>query len=435
MFSKKKRSRLDGLTNVLTEMGLSRDKAQSTTVTPGLHPVLEKSQLEDLYRTSKYFGRIIDLPPEEATREGWEVDFGETVEEDVTKKIRRREDELGLVQRQAQADKWAGLHGGGAVVLGILDTGSEQKDPVNVGNLQRVLWAKPLDRYQIQVKEWETDTAKEGFGQPVMYDILSSSRLTGIQGEIHADRVLHFPGIVLPDDQMLESMGWGDSMGQRVWSALRSMGTVSQGLENVMSEFRIFILKLKMLELLDSVADESAGERLLMQRLNDINRSKGVVNGIVLDEAEQAEMLSADIRGATETFRVFQEELASAAEMPMTLLFGQAPSGLSTDNQAGLRNWYARIKRRQSEVFKWNIEKYMRYLAAEQGLGDAQPIVTFNSLEPTNAKEEAEIGKLQAETAQIYIEWDVLEENEVRTEQLGLPPKEPTVATPDTDEE
>ena len=71
MSDKNKKPRLDGLQNVLTAMGTTRDKAQSTTT---LAPCrLSKDELEDLYEGDKYAGRIIDSMPNDCVRRGWKV--------------------------------------------------------------------------------------------------------------------------------------------------------------------------------------------------------------------------------------------------------------------------------------------------------------------------------------------------------------------------
>jgi len=399
--------RVDGLINVLTALGTDRDKATHTHAA-WVQP-LDPMTLRALYRGSKYVGRICDLPAAEATREGWTVDAEAEINDTQNERILRDWQSLELTQKLRKADAWSAAFGGAAVVLGLLDGSESQSEPTDVRRISRVLWARVLHRWQLRPVSWYSDPAADRFGEVEEYEVISyglANAAVMTRERVHESRVLPFRGVELPAEDLASVDYWGDPRTQRVWEAVRAMGVVEQGSETAMHELRIFVLKLRLLELL-----EQDGDATVLRRLDLINQSKSVVNGILLDEGEDATQLTVDLSGAAAMYDRFAQSVAAAAEMPMTLLFGHAPAGLSTDDKSGTRYFYNRIRARQVDAYAPNIARAWQYLAAARGyMLDEAPLVSFNSLEQESGLVQSQRHKTEAETDYLYWQADGLED-------------------------
>ena len=66
---------VDGLENVLTGLGTDRDPTRHTRVRLPTAGLLDRNQLQSLYRTSVYVRRIVDAPCRWAIRRGWNVEI------------------------------------------------------------------------------------------------------------------------------------------------------------------------------------------------------------------------------------------------------------------------------------------------------------------------------------------------------------------------
>jgi hypothetical protein len=108
--------------------------------------------------------------------------------------------------------------------------------------------------------------------------------------------------------------------------------------------------------------------------------------------------------------------------MPATRLFGDAPGGLSTDNESGRSNWNARVEAAQTHIYEpaiLRLAQLMR-IAGEVSLPqDATVAVKWRPLSDTDPKVEAETEKLQAEADQIYWTMQALDEMEIRQSRFG----------------
>lgn len=117
--------------------------------------------------------------------------------------------------------------------------------------------------------------------------------------------------------------------------------------------------------------------------------------------------------------------LAGAARMPKTVIKGQE-SGTITGAQYDVMNYYSRIVADQENDMKPHLEKLIRMLLmAEKELGgrinpeSLEWEIQFNPLWNVDAKTDAEIRKLVAETDQIYLLNNIITADEIREARFG----------------
>ena len=117
--------RADGWMNVLTGLGAAgRDKRLASVAVP---EELKQQTLEDLYRADDIAQKMVDRIPKEMFRAGYEIKAKTPKIQDSIKEYMGR---LNADELFRQAIKWARLHGGVGVILGVND-GRQAYEPVD----------------------------------------------------------------------------------------------------------------------------------------------------------------------------------------------------------------------------------------------------------------------------------------------------------------
>ena len=106
----------DGLENVVAGLGTDRDKAYYSRY--GLPRVLDRQELENMYRSSWLAKRIINTIADDMTREWRSVVF-DSKNEDQQFAIEKAEKKLKVRAKFNDALRWSRLYGGATIIIGI----------------------------------------------------------------------------------------------------------------------------------------------------------------------------------------------------------------------------------------------------------------------------------------------------------------------------
>ena len=409
----------DSLRNLLSGFGGPRDRTTQNVVEQP--PVLTSSELEILYRNNHYSARIVELLPDESTRRGFTTtamsDGGSSPFQSDFKR-------LGLMPKMNQADKWSRLYGGAAVILGI-DDGRDPSEPVDMDNIKSIDFAYVVDRWSLVSGPLESNPSNPNFGYPQTYMIqYVDYSLGGIETEnsemasgmqIHSSRMLRFEGVGLPPSLRADQDYWGDSVLQRVFESMCNLGMIEKAMGNIVQTFNQAVFRMRGLR---QLAKAKNGPTELVTRFEAANLGQSMLNVFLLDaEGESYEKQSTNVSGLDGLYDRVAQSFGSAAGMPLTLLFGTPPAGLSTDDSAGARNWLNTVRAHQELYYIPNIQ-YVAELLAKSKEGPSVTgdiLVVANPLQEPTEEERAKTMRTMAEFAAILIDRGVLSPGEVRT--------------------
>ena len=421
-------ARFDGLVNALSGIGTARDKGASIHTRVTNARVLGWQELDELYDSNYIAAKIVDEPADEANRRGYRVvvtdeNDGETQPFDADL------ERLGIVSKYQESDRWSRKDGGAGTVLGVND-GKAMSEPVDLKSVESIDYALVVDRYELTVDTvFDSLADADRLGEPKTYRFtphsLDVQSIKGADGEtqsletIHADRFVRFDGAPLPRRKRIMNDYWHRSYLQRTFDAVTRFGMVEAGAANAVHEYNIALFEIE--GLFDMVTGGKTD--LLMERLAAVNLSKSVCNAVALDAGrEKFEFLTRDVRGLGDLWDRFAMAMSAASGIPLTILFGQAPKGLSTDDESGRRAWYDRIRARQKKTYEPAIRRVIDLLiAAKDGPvdGDIEYKVEFAPLEDPNESEIAATRKNQSDADATYINEGVFTEDEVRNARAG----------------
>lgn len=336
--------RADGMANVLTGLGdVFRDKATGTRLLANAD--LTQHQIDALYHDDGLAAKIVDMPANDLTREGFEIrDFDgdlQVVESEL--------ETLAALEHLSDLDRWGSAYGG-ALLGAALDDGLPAYEPLDRGRIQRVRGLFVLDRHCV-TPVWSRG---RNVGEPDGYMIVTDGpEAEAIQGRlIHASRVQKFcGGTPLSRLQRQLRMGWGVSVYKRVWERLRRILVAYGYGETILQDISVDVFTIAGL----AEAMQRGQEEYVRKRLMAMQLGKDVLHGVALDAgtkerpAEGYVTQSRSVTGVRELIEMFVNGLVSAVPIPRSELLGETSGGLNTGTNSGEKRTYnAFIKGRQT---------------------------------------------------------------------------------------
>jgi phage-related protein (TIGR01555 family) len=370
--------RLDGWFNHLTGMGMGSE----TETRFSREPILQADTLSALYYGGDDLAAtVVDALPEEALRRPPKVTNPHRTPEEV-KRVQERLEALGWVERFKQAAIFARLYGDGGVWIA---SEGEQPQPRAAG--ERVRFLKHVDRRVMLVGRYYTDPKAENLGTPETFSIVPvgvSYSHENMGSQVHETRIARLVGWRLDPIQRAYNAGWNYSVLQRCINTVEAMGATWEGISALLRELSIKVLKVKGLQ-----ASRASRPDLVMARLATIKQGLSTWNLLAVDaDSESFDRVDAgSLTGAAALLEMVLLRVASAARMPVSILFGRSPAGLNATGESETRAWYASVSSYQSTELQAPMSEAARAVGEEMFPGSEGWGVEFPSLwEPTEAE-------------------------------------------------
>lgn len=328
----------DGLMNVVTSLGTSRDKRSHNAFGYGF---VSLNELEAAYQTNWIARNIVDMPNEDATRE-WRTFNGEFAPE-----IAAEEKRLAVQQHIQDAGRWADLYGGAGM---LLVTNQPMDKPLDVekigkGDLMRLV---VLDRWDLAPGMINyNDPTSESFLLPDYYTIFGGT------GRIHHSHVIRFEGNRLPRRLASMEQGWGDSRLRVCLEDLMDMVATKGGIAAMVLEANVDTIKREGL----ANALSSGEDEAILNRYRLFGMMKSSINLALLDGNEDMQRQSLSFSGLSQILEQFMDYTAGASGIPATRLFGSAASGLNATGEGDMKNYYDGIRNRQESKLRRAMER------------------------------------------------------------------------------
>ncbi|WP_226780334.1 anti-CBASS protein Acb1 family protein [Oceaniglobus trochenteri] len=390
----------DGLTNLVSGMGTSRDKGWQAQYTM---PLDDPAQFLAAYKASRMIARAIDLPAEDACREWREWQAEATA---ITK-IEAEESRLDVRGKVFEARRLARLFGGAAILIG---TGEKNLlAPLNPAHLGvgGVKYLTILARHSLSAGAYDDDVTSPGYGGPSVWSV--NTKTSGSL-QIHPSRLVIMHGTApLADNAGYDAQnGWGGSVLPGMLDALRRVDEGAANVNTLLYEAKVDVVKVK--DLMQNLQQRGqAYEAEVLRRLTLAGAAKGINGMLLLDAMEEYQQKSASFGGLPDVLDRFMQLASAAVGIPMTMFFMQSPGGLNATGESDVRNYYDRIKVQQT----LHMQPAMAVLdecLIRSALGDRPDDLhyTWRPLWQPTAKERAEVGKISADTMKTALEMDAV---------------------------
>lgn len=415
--------RADAWTNVLTGVGDGLGPHATATsrlgFTFGFEARLDDATLEALYWGDPYAAKVVKVVPEEALRQGYRLTCDDAALADA---IAEQCDRFGVRTRLLEAWIWGRLYGGGGILLGV-DDGRDAAEPLDEANIADVLYVVTLDKRELWPIEWYQEPRRPNFGEPKLYQLTRAAGISVDSRPIHATRIIRFDGALTNRRRRAQGAGWSESELQRVYSTLQQFHGAFAATSAVLHDASQAVFAMK--DLWMKVSADATGEVKTRLALMDLARS--AAKAVLIDaDGERFERVESGVLGGfADVLNHYLSLLAGAAEIPVTVLMGQAPAGLNATGDSDVRLFYDRVKSAQENYLRPKLLRLLRILTRAKsgptkGAGLPEGFgLTFPPLYQTSPQQEAEIRNKQAATDQIYLDKAVVTPEEVALSRFG----------------
>lgn len=355
-------------------------------------------------------------------------------------------DELNTIDAVLLALQYQRAYGGGAILIGADDGVQDLAEPLDEENIKAINWLNTFQggrEGEIIAWSYYRDPRAPKYGEPELYMVrnigvpleqpgnprggVSAPGRTAVAEAVfwvHESRLIIFPGTPVSRRARVQMRGWGDSVFTRVDEVLAQYSQTWSGIANLMTDFKLDVLKMSGMSEKMAGGDKASKGNPITKRARLMQQTRSIARMQVIDATEEFDRKVVSVAGVSEVLQQFALRLAAAADMPVTLLMGQAPSGLNATGSSDIRFFYDRIASWQRRVLIPRLKRLVRliFLSKEgptQGNEPERWDIRCKSLYQLSEKEQAELRKLDSETDHNRITDGVLSPEEVAASAYG----------------
>lgn len=333
----------DGFVNFENRLGLGADNALAKSrYTPGLYLTQDRSQLEDMYRTSWLVGRMVNVVAEDMVRGG--IDIRAQWQPGRTDELLRAYRRTGCPGRLSDAIKWGRLYGGAIAIL-LID-GDDPATPLELASVPQGAFRGlfVLDRWHVTPSMRKIMELGPMLGYPEYYRVNAKDGVPGM--DVHHSRVLRFVGTELPLEERIRESFWGASVVEQAQDRLIAYDSATQGAANLL--FKSFLRIIGIDSLRQILAAGGKAEQALVRQFEMIRRMQSNEGITLLDKEDTFTTAGFTFAGLYDAMQAFAEQIAGATGIPLVRLLGQSPKGFST-GESDLRIYYDTIATLQDD--------------------------------------------------------------------------------------
>ena len=259
---------------------------------------LDAYTIREILRANALGHRICWREAEDATKDGWEVRGevkGVPLENDPEQQKAWASwfGKLDLRGQIVQARGMARAFGGAAWVLQI-DDGRRSDQPVDWSAIKSIRWIRTIrgGRHSlVQPLEVETETMSTRFLQPRLYNV---SFPEGPAGVFHWQRVVIWQGEVTDGETLVENNGWGESVLDRVWTALRQHGASYQWAMAALSKLSQGVFKSQYLA--EAIASGNAQQA--KEKLESVAMGMSILGDMAIGNNEEYDVIGRPLQAS-----------------------------------------------------------------------------------------------------------------------------------------
>ncbi len=387
------------------KMGVS-DPLPKQQVQPKAHRTRTMEEIDSLVRDNSIVENIVTIPSEDMTRAGFEI----ITEDEATKsKIEEKLNALDFNGALQLALMYKRKYGDGFISIGVTQTVDfELSDPMNPNQVKSVDYIHPFSPKLLSTIELNEDVFDINYGEPSLYKIKGKSKTA----DVDPSRVMRF------SQGREENEIYGRSVLEPMFDIVKVFDIALWSTGQILFDYTFKVMKTKDAETL--TREEMQEARLLMDFMF---RTEALA---ILSPEEDIQRHTANVGGISELLNFMWEALSGAAKMPKNVILGQQ-QGTITGGQYDILNYFNRVEADQENILKPYIMDFIKLLcqSSEINKPDFEFDIEFNSLWSLDDNEQADVDLKNAQTDQIYMQWGVLMDSDVREKRFpDLPPLE-----------
>lgn len=297
---------------------------------------LQQYLLTYLYKTYGVLGKIVDVPVDDAYKNGGFDVASDTLDEDELEELKRKLRRAKDIEVIKTARRWARLFGGAAI---ICYDGHDLDTPLNMKKLiSGAVELVAVDRWQLTYSEPNVDM-KNGKWYLSNYQTMENGQGT----EIHPSRVKIVKGKRAPFLIQQQVQNWGISVYEQIFQDMSQFFKGRNVLFELLDEAKTDVLKLSTLQTALMSAD---GERTLQRMVDFIAKNKNYKSQITISSDDDYQQKQVSLGGVADILKEIRVMMSGSANIPVSKLWGEGVTGFGSGEDS-LENYNSMI---ESEV-------------------------------------------------------------------------------------
>jgi uncharacterized protein len=264
-------------------------------------------------------------------------------------------------------------------------------------NVIEPMWVYP-NRYN------STDPLRDDYFKPQQWYVMG--RL------VHATRLITMISAPVPDILKPAYAFRGISLSQRSVPYINAFLGNRRSSNAMLKAYSIVILHTILQDQLQDGDDWDD----VYERVTEFNQTRDNRNAFVIDkETEDVTNVAAPLAGVRDLLQASVEQMAFVPQMPLVKFLGVTPSGLNASSDGEIRVFYDMIKGQQEDIYDDPMLRALKLLQLNEW-GEVDPDIgwEWESLWELDEAGRALVQKTQADIDAIYIEAQVISQEEVR---------------------
>lgn len=388
---RQKATAMDSFMNALSSMGVGTENLMNATRYPITRLTRDYNLMNSLYRNSWVIKRVINTIPDDMTKNWFTFSTDMTPEQ--TDRYKKLEKRTKIKERIREGMYWSRLYGGAAALMliegqeGMLDQPLEVES-VLPGSFHGLLI---LDRWSgvYPSDGIITDITDPDFGLPEYYMVQETNQT--IVEKIHHSRIIRFPGRVLPNYENEVEQLWGASEVEHIYEELVKRDNTSANISSLIFQANLLVNKVEGLEQVMALGDQQ-----MVQDIYNIKTSQNQMRNnssmMIIGKEEEMSQMQYTFSGINDIYESFMMDLAGAAEIPVTKLFGRSPAGMNATGESDLQNYYDMIGSLQESNLDPVFDKLHPVMfMSEFGIIPNDLDIKYNPVKTFSASESADV--------------------------------------------
>lgn len=336
---------VDSFSNPMARMGVDTPNLMESSGYVRKNITGDYSQLNVLYRQNWIVQRLINTIPHDMLKNWYKIKS--QMEPSALQALRRLERMTGVRDKVLEALQWGRLYGGAAAIMIIDGHDDYLHEPLDFDLIMPDSFKGliVLDRWSGITPEFSlvTDIHSPDFGLPAYYTISDPAYGHGVQ--VHHSRVLRFIGTKLPPvDEIAESY-WGATIIEHVLEEIKKYDNTSYNIAMLVFKACLRIYAIDNMDELGAMDETALSE--LYNTLTGMNWMMNNQGMQIINAKDRFETQQYSFGGLSEVMELFMLDIAGAAEIPVTKLFGRAPAGMNATGESDLQNYYDSVDEKQ----------------------------------------------------------------------------------------
>lgn len=388
---------------------------------PQMRQKMTDQDLSDLYATNAIVQNIIDIPAEDMTQNGWDIEMKDnTLHDQLMKKLR----DLNAKQAFYKCRQYERLRGDGFIALGLTQSTafklSDLLDPLKIKSID---YLNSFSSYKVNNFVMNRDPFSPAYGTvdyfqinrltPIGQQILSGTSIAEADNKIHSSRLIHDQTRLLEEDEL---EGKGQSILEPLYDVIKVLDTSLWSVGQILYDFVFKVYK----------SDDAAG----------LSKSDKAELGMLLDFAfrtealgiiganEELEKKATPVTGLKDLLEYVWDYLSGAVRMPKSVIKGQQ-AGTIAGAQYDVMNYYARISAMQENQLRPHLEHLINLILQSEEFSHSDPEkvdyqIKFNPLWHVDSETDSKIRLQNAQADQIYLVNGVADPDEIKAARFGV---------------